>query len=180
MKTIKTRTILLTIGIVLLTLSVSAQDAMLTKEETINYLQKKLLEVEGREQIFEHNSIVVRNKYHTPSITMKGSSVKVTLFISNSEGEKPRFAIDEFNPAYIARVEVLKPKLDEGIGSVAILFDRRVVKRTDQFMFDGKPRDVGFVYIPYYATIPQNGERVMKALLHLRDLAKAEEDPFGN
>lgn len=157
-----------------------AQDAMLTKEETINYLQKKLLEVEGREQIFEHNSILVRNKYHTPSITMNGSSVKVTLFISNNEGEKPRFAIDEFNPAYIARVEVLKPKLDEGIGSVAILFDRRVVKRTDQFMFDGRPRDVGFVYIPYYATIPQNGERMMKALLHLRDLAKAEEDPFGN
>lgn len=176
------RTIFLLFSLIALSLSSVAQDAMLTKEETVNYLRKKISEVEGRTRVFEYDGRSYSHTYRNVAIELKGSNIEMTVTVSFLLRSDPteKYSTEKFvfNPAYISRLDIEKPKREEGIGTVNVRFDKKLVTWT--FSDGRKPQDSAVAFFPYYATIPGNDERIKKALLHLRDLAKAEEDPFGN
>jgi hypothetical protein len=158
----------------------AAQDAMPTKEETVNYLHKKMSEVVGRVKVWENEAISPMT-YRNASIALKDSNIEITVtasfFLRSPRTENVVTQKCVFNPGYISRVDIEKPKKDEGIGFVYVRFDKKLVTWT--FDDDRKQQDSDVASFPYYATIPGNDERIKKALLHLRDLAKAEEDPFS-
>jgi hypothetical protein len=163
------RTTFLTIGILFLTFSVSGQDAMPTKEETVNYLNRRLQEVDGRRP--EVDSIP-DHKFTNLSFTMKSDVVIFTFsWLAGSDGLRT----NTFNPAHIEDVSIRKPSKGEIISSIYVNFKGKLVKQTCKRQCE---ESMDFVRFPYLSATPEAAEKIKKAFLHLRDLAKAEDDLF--
>ena len=189
------RIIFLALGVLLFTFSVSAQDAMLTKEETVNYLQKRLKEVDGR-----YKTVVGdRFTYSDPSIKLQTDGTVELIYTRTSSesfcpGGYPIKYSYRFDPGEIERVGIYgSEKADDPVRHLAIVFKAKTARaREDHFRDRQCNRGLGYKYgtnrqwgdlqeveFPFFATTPENRGRITRAILHLRDLAKAEEDPFS-
>jgi hypothetical protein len=168
----KARAIILTIGIVLLTYSVSAQDAMPTKEETVNYLNKKLKEIEGRSPEEDR-----RRFFSNTYFKVVGEKVEIRI---QKEVLQPAIRIYIFDPAHIKAALVVKDPHHEGnpdVGWIQIVFPSDLAEHK----FPNEKGHDTFrnnVLIPFLRSVPGNGEKIVKAINHLRDLAKAEDELF--
>jgi hypothetical protein len=179
--------------IALFTTSAMAQDAMLTKEETVNYLHKKLREVEGRFTTIFSSKFY----YNAPSINlMKDGTVEVIYTRSSSDfclgGYSVKFSY-RFDPSEIVRVGTVSANPGDSVSDLALIFSSRTARAREDHTkgtsctrslghwegTNGQWGDLGRVNFPYFATSPENSGRITRAILHLRDLAKAEEDPFS-
>ena len=207
-----------------------AQDkAMLTKEETVNYINKKLQEVIGhyKTQTLENGQSGKIEYYWVHTIALSGDNVKIYRTrsnytfqrISDIKGVRHQgtyyniypcdYYLDtqyqEFNPKNISSIEIFtNPISNEAIGSIQINLKsktnqslRYVEGPKFKFPYDdsinseywGKcygdqtgnkiSDSLNYAYINFLIADEDNFKKLKKALEHLRDLYKAEDDPFG-
>jgi hypothetical protein len=188
----KTRIILLLSFTLLFAVSSCAQDAMPTKEETVNYINKRLQEMVDKEyEVSEKGTLLFKSRYTSISFVLKGDNAELE-YSSESRSQRlgnTRVSKDTwvFNPTYIsADSGAVSVKTDSLVlstgGYLTIKLEDKVVRRQSYSSYDGKvDKEVtNVVFVPFDPKIPDHGKRLIKALLHLRDLAKAEDDPFGN
>lgn len=177
-----------------------AQGATLTKEETVNYINKKLAECDGHKKTVADGS-------RTPTIKSLRISLSDAGLVTgtmeredmNKAADCPRYKLYnyyKFNLLHITSIELDKNyNENEAVGTIKInllprtghvtmtteAYSRVLVGRcTDWKEFDRKEETVSQVYIYYLKGDPTNFNKIKKALEYLRDLAKAEDDPFGN
>lgn len=153
-----------------------AQDAMPTKEETVNYIHKKLQDVVGKAEK------IGNAKFTAFSFTLKGDKIEYVVHREKLvDGRKVNEkVIQVFNPAHMIGGDAAVYEC--GIGeSMCLKFPEKLAKRTTSWDdFSWAPTDHDAVIIEYDPKIPDMKNRMTKALRHLRDLAKAEDDPFSN
>lgn len=171
----KAKILLLLIVAAVLSVSALAQNEMPTKEETVNYLNKKLHEVDGRYFVFSDGDTI---RFSGLSFRMKGDSVELKRTEQRANGTVD-YEILEFDPGHISKIVVQRPKGKVAVNYVSLYFATKVARRTCCF-YGAKPLDVDYGTFPYFEALPDNALKIQKALLHLRDLYKAEEDPFDN
>lgn len=164
-----------------------AQDAMPTKEETVNYIHKKLQDVVGLERD-DRCRPRCETKFTAFSFVLKGDEIEFdTQYDETYTGSRTtrerRTAV--FNPAYMIEGDAAIYTCSGG-KSICIKFPARIVKRFQGSDGRGYARVTGSagnddtVEIPLDLRVPELKSRLTRALKHLRDLAKAEDDPFGN
>jgi hypothetical protein len=174
----------------------SAQDAMLTKEETVNYLNKKAQEVDGRDKTFWDG----REVYKNISLKLVKSLVELsweTERVHKNGCEKGFRKVKYiFDPAHLLldagnRPTAIYSSKEDIVYEFEFKFRPKTVRRYDYATSldcrgyrgsSGYDRftDVSHVSIPFFAATPENRTKMERAMSHLRDLAKAEDDPFGN
>jgi len=165
--------ILLFLVVAGLSVSAIAQKEMLTKEETVNYLNKKLQEVDGRELKRSGGTF----RYSELSIQIKGDYVELR-YTEKFAGGSPCYNTYVFNPAHISKLIPIHDKIAESaVKGIRIDF---LAKTARSSICVAVLSDANQVFSPYFSALPENRLRIERALLHLRDLAKAEEEPFGN
>lgn len=168
MEMTKTRTILLTVWMVLLPFSVSAQDAMPTKHETVNFLNKKAKEVVGRPD--------GTNTWEVQAVTLKDDKLQIERKLTGNP-----LQLATLNPANIIKVVPGKHQSGaacsaDGTSWLSIVTEPKMIEFDDP---NNNPRK----FFHHFATIqyvcsPGTAEKLTKAILHLRDLTKAEDDLF--
>jgi hypothetical protein len=164
-----TRSIFLALGMMLLTFSAAAQDAMPTKEETVNYIHKKMQEVIGFQPF--------PNEQKWKRMTFRMSDENIICEITKEYPSHPELFV--FNPRHIKSVVVGNPRDGRSTAYIGVTFLKSTLRSAaggTELRIDSIPEP--FINIPYLATVPGNGDRIAKALLHLRDLAKAEDELF--
>ena len=185
--------------------SFAQEKAALTKEETVNYLNKKLKECIGH---YRQTPVTGEDDrifyYHNVSFTLSGSTLKLYMKYSNyKEGtgtkECDYFLIDwtvEFNPIHITQITEKSNTKNSPVGGIDVKFISKIaVEESDYYQrnvnndngrcfglalakethYSVDTTDLGFLQAD-----PSNFNKIKKALEHLRDLSKAEDDPFGN
>jgi len=185
--------------IALFAASAAAQDAMPTKEETVNYINKKSQEVVGQ---YLTPYLWGRVQFSKISFSLKGDKVELKYEgkgVQDDYGSCSTPLRSEvlwsylFNPAdlkEIVRVKAQKP--NEPLHRLRLYFSAKTVRNSgygegrngcgnstyinmDRLVLNEDELD-----LPFFANDPTNEAKIRKALMHLRDLAKAEDDPFGN
>jgi hypothetical protein len=169
----KQKIVWLFVATAILSVSTFAQKEMLTKEETVNYLNKKLQEVDGRELKRSYGTF----RYSDLFFRMKGDDLELK-YTENLLGGKPCYSTFVFNPAHISKLVPIHDKIAESaVKGIRIDF---LAKTARSSICVTILSDTNQVFYPYFSALPENRVRIERALLHLRDLAKAEEEPFGN
>lgn len=165
--------ILLILMVLVFAVSALAQKEMLTKEETVNYLNKKLQEVDGRSMSWPN----AFSRYSNLSFRIKGDNVELK-YVETFQNGTTRQTNYEFNPGHISKFETIHgPQSGSAVRSFRVKF----ISKTGRFSDTSTAlKDVDYADFPYFAALTDARVRMQKALLHLRDLAKAEEEPFGN
>jgi hypothetical protein len=163
-----------------LAVSSFAQDAMPTKEETVNYINKKLQDVVGKEEKLGK----VATKFTAFSFALKSGKIEFDTYKEITYEGRTRNERESqvFNPAYMIAGDAAVYDCGAVVGeSICLKFSDKLVKITTtsgSTTYASEAYDA--VIIPLDLKIPELKSRLMKALRHLRDLAKAEDDPFGN
>jgi hypothetical protein len=172
----------------------------LTKEETIRYIDKKVKETVGlwyfsptaKQRLFVEDSSIVLNS---------DGSVRVFQRRSDQTEDNCKQTLDDaitFDPATISSIEfdpvdsssrgAINIKLTGKSGRVeatnrAPTLRNRETGRCYNYVWERSSWDgttTDSPWIPFLKSDPTNFEKLKKALLHLRDLAKAEDDPFSD
>ena len=171
-----------------------SQGTTLTKGETIAYLQKKLDEttqfkkcdfqkldiLNGEElakiQTFSNLAISINDNKVTLQYTYRElwKWSKNGIKYEKDQGETQESI--SFNPSAIKKItqySIRVPESDIDIVYITLAYEcpQKLNGITDQSDLFG---------FPYYNADPQNGVRIKNAFLHLKDLLKAEGDPFDN
>lgn len=168
--------------ITFLSVPASAQKEMLTKEETVNYLNKKLQEADGRDLL---RSDSPPYRYSDISFKISGDNV-VVKYNGTLQGRSVCISTFVFNPGHISRIAVSQHEYDKTTESPVKVIHIQFPSKTGRHSscltgaLQSDFIDVDHAAFPYFAAAQDNFSRIEKALLHLRDLAKAEDDPFGN
>lgn len=203
-----------------------AQDrAMLTKEETINYINKKLNEIVGHYRTVKGTGNVNHKFYFldTQSVSLSGSDVKIDMHRSNfprkqygkekwisGMGSIYYYPCDylndtyilKFNPAHIKDIEIGPNYVSgEPVGVIRITLIGKTATQTKYTYHNIKYTEtsegrfchnygeneslrqnltVSEIYMTYLQSDTTNFNKLRKAFEHLRDLCKAEDDPFGD
>ena len=201
-----------------------AQGANLTKEETINYINKKIKETEGHYLKLDfEGKIGVINLYYYGS-TLELSDDKLTYSRSRGSYKERQSGTREFvsghgyqyfypcdyytiqdeltfSAANIISIEKYNDELNKNspiatvqvnISSNTGIFKRTAGAVNSKFNdgdFYGRCTDfkeatdsktVSAIYFSYLKGDDSNFNKLKKAFEYLRDLSKAEDDPFGN
>lgn len=210
------------IFLMLYTVAMFAQDrAALTKEETVNYINKKLVEV-IKSGAYENDKSQQWYCWKQES-SLRGSELRITLSVNN-DAEKEFGSFDQsfyyndngrrieeryyscsyskfniqidFNPAYIKSIEI-HPNNNEttGVGRILITLSSKTAKISSEEVYpydrdgvrcksiDKRPpvNSLSSEFEIYFLQADNtNFNKLKKAFEHLRDLVKAEDDPFGN
>ena len=168
------KTILLIFAVLLSAGAAFPQKEMLTKEETVNYLNKKLQEVDGRDMIRPDYTF----RYSDVSFRIKGDYLELK-YTETVQGRPPCYNTYVFNPGHVSGIVPIHEKTKESpVRGLRLTFPTKTARSS--ICPATVLSDVDKVYFPYFAALPDNRQRIEKAILHLRDLAKAEEEPFGN
>lgn len=186
--------------LVLLNLSLNAQDkATLTKEETVSYINKKVKECEGHYRTPDasafSNGVAKKMYYRDMSFELSGEKIIVSMMSSNKSANDnstdyfERYVTQSFNPSQIVSFTDGTTNANEPLGIILIKLksnssvSKQYVKYHNGRSFyyhdptqTWSSSEVGFVFLN---ADPDNYKKIKKALEYLRDLYKAEDDPFG-
>lgn len=190
--------------------SVFAQDTVLTKEETINYLQKRANELKENEIWIKGVGNEQKTLKDLKISLTSGNKIKIIIIwrINGTpycfgEGSYAKAIIGQeeeqiINPALMLDSSKTFPTNDETITFMSIIFAPKSVQYRSRSniqeckgTYDGgrliesmtewnRTEQKDTFFFPFPSVDPKNKTRIEKAFLHLRDLAKAEEDPFDN
>jgi hypothetical protein len=155
--------------------------AQLSINETINYIDKKILETADLQRTY--------NDQYTYTLsgldfgTDAGNKDKVIMgynrkFSDNTSDELQYI----FDPTHISSVEMSVDSYKDAVGLITV----RMIGKTliSKQRINGTVTDTNkeFFTFPYLRTDPLNFERLKKALFHLKELyaAKKGPDPFAN
>lgn len=188
--------------LVLSSISGYAQDkAMLTKEETINYISKKLDEVRNYKSenfVFIQNNISVKDA----KAVIKWRQGSPSGYASNCGSDYFTIytGVSDFNLIYINEIKDGPDFYNGNIGSLIL----HILPKTGFLstfkeqcrMQSGYDRYGNLIYkmvksdesntqpaelsVFYNKSDPSNFQKLKKAFEHLKALCKAEDDPFGN
>lgn len=164
----------------------SAQDVTLTKGETANYLKKKLNEVNGEYTVKIGAASSLDDKYvANPYLYFNESTITFSYnlyFRPYSSTSIPALFCGysyTFNPMYIDTIYA--PSKGSGLMSIWLKRDngKYVCTCSKYYPQYNKNENTSLISWPVPVNDPDYSNKVRKALLHLRDLLKAEDDPFG-
>jgi hypothetical protein len=162
-----------------------AQDkASLTKEETVRYLDKKFKEI-----ISSRDGKV----YTDASCSLEGSKLKIFIelkFVYKGEDASIARSTITIDPSKIERIQNGTEGTEINMliinvtsnTSKLVLFETASDPQPSNFNYWNKkttttvPSKIEIPYLKYDGT---NFDKIKKALEHLKDLCKAEDDPFG-
>jgi hypothetical protein len=184
-----------------------AQKEMLTKEETVNYLNKKIKEIIGYYRTPVGTS--ERLYFWSSEFVNDTKGVKITTqrsnYVNSSAGDQQsnynvKYNYTTFNPAQISSITLAADQYSsDPVGVITITLTAQTAidiqtangygyyrTRNDGsvYYYDWKETDrkqyyVNQISMPYLKSDGTNFDKIRKALEHLRNLAKAEDDPFG-
>ena len=195
-----------------------AQGPSLTKDETVNYLNRKAKEV-----IDHYRSVPTDDKkstityyYSANEVSMNGDKLKISQARKShrdnviKEGYYPcSYHMQKheniFNPAHILSIEkdpnvvsgepigVIKITLKYNTGQWNFSLFSPAMKSNDpnssgyglcysfgEYLPSRLSSTKNVMYLSYLQSDDTNFTKIKKALEYLRDLCKAEDDPFGN
>lgn len=162
------------------TIQGSAQGQTLTKGETISYINKMVKRAIGHNALWIMCSEYELGEIASSSFSENGETV--TYSVSSYAYKKglcsaPAYNYTyEFNPAYIKSITQTPIKNTSVVRVKINMKSKDLIKVTSN---SGK----GFtdkMDIFLFLAEPKNFDSFRKALLHLKDLVSAEEDPFGD
>lgn len=167
--------------------------AMLTKEETVNYINKKIKEAVSLPCGECYSGAV----YTQNNISLSDSKIEIAKEISYSPGDCGRSyhristEVLKFNPVHITDIK----DGPSSKGAVGYLIVSVIPQTSAVNSYDGhcSPKPTNFTYweetrknsqptelfIYYLKSDPANFSKLKKAFEHLKSLSKAEDDPFG-
>ena len=151
-------------------ISFAQEKPMLTKGETIKYLSDKINEVNGEKEPFCRSC---SDKLYNAQFKEKNGLVEISF--SHDIGGSEWAISYWFNPAYITSVD-LTNGTSNVVGTINIFFKNGNALKKEGDSEKRREKNVTFLYLN---ADPSTGNRIIKALLYLRDLYKATEDPFG-
>ena len=154
--------------------SVYAQDVTLTKGETVEYLNKKFKELDGRNYTNISN-YTIKNL----SITFKDGLMVMSISEVGVEDGKSHNYIRKFNPLYITKIwSANVVPYGDNTGQLQIYLK---IAGTEAYQSGayGWTQNTDVLRLPFL-NVNDNDKKITKALLHLQALLKAEDDPFGN
>lgn len=193
-----------------------AQGATLTKEETVNYIDKKANEIFGH-----YRTVPLADKknykfyYSRSTVSMYGDKLTFEQRRRNYKDGAQDYRYYPcnyvevkyeytFNPGHIVSVEKYLNHIEgEPVGVIKITLKAVGISTTYMFGTTEKVRNeysehygkcfdlkeytdyresesATEIYLAYLQSDDSNFTKIKKALEYLRDLAKAEDDPFGN
>ena len=165
--------ILICLSVFFMAATVAAQDATLTKAETISYLDKKIKAIVGQPEPFCSSCTgrKMRNAY------VKEVDGLIEVFFSYDLRDDYIYSETyRFNPKYLRDVDIHSGS--QTVRSINIFIPNESgMKTTSDYESFWKTKNVRFLFLD---NDPENGKRIKKALLHLKDLYNAEADPFDN
>ena len=170
----------------------------LTNEETVNYLNKKLSEV-NEQWIVENNG----SRQFIKWLNVKNQDSEISIRdtrenrITNDHtcGDWEKEQSYDFNPTQISEITDSPLKTEQPIGYVQIKLIAKTAKYRMVFKVietknDGSNRSCNYwvnknddrefyeyIFIPYLKTDPTNFNKIKKAFEHLKKLS-ASDDPF--
>jgi hypothetical protein len=170
------------VSVILYTTAPFAQGkAMLTKDETINYINRTLQKAKGYKCL------------HVGCLKNEGSILDVSFITFGDDKVKYQYTQDEakrpcyccwdsyttsytFSPTHIATIELDAKYNDPPIYYCNIKFIRKGLVQTAWKDYKSTSDE-----LKIYFLMAENGDftKLKKAFEHLRDLCKAEDDPFG-
>lgn len=165
-------------AIAVLCVSAPAQKEMLTKEETINYLNKKLQEIDGRDLLQPDKTPYRYSNVHFRIVKDKDTvELRVTGTYHGAHAGCEMVWI--FNPGHISGIVPQSGATESSpVKHLLIQFPSKTVRYSSCQV--PAWTDYDYASFLYFAAVPENALKIKRALLHLRDLYKAEDDPFGN
>ena len=157
----------------LLSFGLAAQaQSSLTKEETINYLSKKLKETVDHVYSNNNGKIGKVSSSYTVSVAKTEKGIKITYTF-----EEPFYQTSyEFNPAHIKDVLPYENSTTSAVSELQI----SLIGKTCAAKRRNGNESLSYANMLYLKGDSSNLGKIKKALLYLRDLCKAEDDPFGN
>ncbi len=179
--------------------AVVAQDkASLTKDETISYLNRMLNKAVGFKCI-NVGAGTPTASIETVSFSENGDDICYTYRVGAwynrglsdcSAGCGGNYTISYiFNPAYITDVQYLSNSGGDPVRALRVVFRNQNLVRekwTEHGLTPLNSRDkvtlertTGTATFYFFLSEMADFEKMKKAILYLRDLYKAEEDPFG-
>ncbi len=191
---------ILIVILALLNLSLNAQNkANLTKGETVLYINKKVKECEGHYRTPDgsafSNGVARKMYYRNMKFELSGEKILISSMSSNkSENDYSRdyferYTTQSFNPSQIVSITNGTANPKEPLGIIIIkLKSNSCATEQNVFYHNGRyfashdptvknsSAEVGLIFL---IADPENYNKVKKALEYLRDLYKAEDDPFG-
>lgn len=186
--------------IILLPIFSFAQDkATLTKNETINYLNKKMKENIGHYKTPKGGTFKVYfldSSFGTENDLVELSSYRSNYTSKNYNCDYYQYKnFDRFNPAHIISIESVETVKSEPLGIIkVILVSKTGIQTLLSYAYQNRENDgscfnleensnkeysVQEVNFPFLKGDPTNFNKIKKALEHLRNLYKNEDDPFG-
>lgn len=192
-----------------------AQD--LTKEETVNYINKKLVEAIDFGIYDEKDGYLLNQKFSVKGdfieFTLKRANSKKDCYSSHKYEGKNRIVL--LKPKHIKEIEEMSVDSNQTIGLMKVSFLPKLVKYEDSQTIGSHTKKTKRVYwytdiwgtrhyadedngyttdcnttnetgtmnwitLYYIKEEANSGSKLIKALNHLIDLYKAEDDPFGN
>lgn len=179
--------------------AIAQQKKELTKEETLEYLQKKMAEVK-QQWIVENNGS--RQFIDYIFVGGEGSELKISdrrkSYISDGDcGDWQKEQNYDFNPVQISEISdfplkneqslgYLQIKLTSKTGKSQLLFKRIETRSGDNHECNWlKPINddrefCEYIFIPYLKSDPTNFSKLKKGFEHLKKLSMQSDDPFAN
>ena len=189
----------------------------LTKQETVNYLNKKMNEANSHYRSDTYTSGEAFKKFYNGNLSfnLSGEKTIVSYRYSNYSVEPSGINTSgwgwvypcdyfystysqTFNPAHIKSFELITTPGDP-VGLLQIILISKTAieeyRRTStqvsietgtyigqcrQMKTIDKTSSLQIIDFPFLQADPDNLTKIKKALLYLRDLCKAEDDPVGN
>lgn len=193
-----------------------AQGPSLTKEETVNYIETKISEAQGKFMHDKYDDGSIEKEYFFDiSMYLDENNILNINFLNTSYSELVFYwknkethkipcdfyvwdVTNSFKPSDIKEiVKVLPNKTGDPVGYIEVSLKFKTASQTFEYWDSTTERGdyvncdhfykqkvskftENYVKIPYFANDPTNFDKIKKALLYLKELCDAEEDPFGD
>lgn len=184
-----------------------AQGPSLTKDETVNYIINKIKEADGKIANFTYpNGEKELKRTELKRLYIEGSQVFLT-YRNYAQDDKIRHGFcehfsDEYSYSFNIKnlIEILPRssfiEKESPVYFIVLKLNGDLSEETNKYFMHEtrdsyyKCRDwrmkksntklLDVAYFPYFKNDPTNFDKIKKALLYLKELCDAEEDPFGD
>ena len=156
-----------------------SQGEMLTKGETISYIDKVVKRAIGHSPVWIMSSDDARAEITSAGFSASGENVSYTYRTKDYNDGYCRasgsYTTYTFHPAHIKNITMKK------INKSSVVYVIVKMRAKDMVTIQSDSRKYFSDEMSFYLFMPEtkNFDSFKKALLHLKDLASAEDDPFG-
>lgn len=170
------------------------EKASLTKDETVNYIKKKIVDIND---YYTDTSNSNSTTYKDIRFTLNESKVYISYEIAlKAYGWCNGYSLIYtysyvFDASQITEIEEIKSSGNNSVSFLKLSFANKIVNydySQKGCNFDNNriqvenstSENINTATIPFVSADPSTFNKLKKAIEYLRDLLKAEDDPFGN